>query len=97
MTKTIVWNITQEMHTQDHLFKTEDENPDIMEKLHKDIVEQAKNQGFTGYTTTYRVDGNGQDAIITDIAATSSPHDINNALGCGTCDHLIRELTKLIQ
>lgn len=49
-------NYTEEMEKQDELWKTENEDLDIMKKCYEEILNEARVHGFNGFFNIYTLD-----------------------------------------
>lgn len=89
---------TDEMIEQDNLVKTEQENHEVMERLHKSIVNQANKEGFTGFAEVinYKDEYGVQTEVFPNEAARDEERQNGNGLQEGiytSCHQLIRALT----
>lgn len=89
---------TDEMIEQDNLVKTNQEDHNTMERLHKSIVDQAIKEGFTGFAEVinYASDGFTETEVFASEADRDEERETGNGLQTGvytTCYSLIRALT----
>lgn len=98
MSKTIVkLSYTEEMKEQDKLWINEEENTTIMEKLFHQIVNEAKEKGFTGYCDIYQGPGECICEVFENKKEFKQTLDtMESGTMFGFCKPLVEELEKKI-
>lgn len=89
---------TEEMIEQDNLVPTDQEDHEVMERLHQSIVDQAIKEGFEGFAEVinYANDGFTETEVFASEADRNEERETGNGLQTGvytTCYSLIRALT----
>ena len=80
---------TDEMRKQDELWKTEEENVELMEQLQRQVVYEAKAKGWEGSVVFWR----GGNESIVDIAENEEEHEKGNEVeSFGYCKALINKI-----
>lgn len=93
---------TEEMLKQDLLWRDESEDVEVMKKLQKEIINAAKNAGWTGFANQYVHEN---EAIVElypseefyERAANGEAGYENNGEYTSRCDTLIKLLQLLIE
>ncbi|MFW6024954.1 MAG: hypothetical protein ACOCRX_01295 [Candidatus Woesearchaeota archaeon] len=89
---------TKEMQKQDNLWESEKEDLSVMEKLFKEIIDEAKAKGFTGVTYIYDAPGEKLCQIFENEKQKSLAHlgEYEDFPEVGCCKYLIKCLEQMI-
>lgn len=93
--KIIKLNYTDEMKEQDLLWKNEEEDLEVMEKLYKEIIKEAQEKGFKGHYVIYEYNGECICKIYEDIEHYNN-NDEDSDVMVGYCKPLIEYLEALL-
>lgn len=92
---------TEEMKEQDRLYEDEQENSEIMERLHNSIVEEAKSKGFKGVADI--INYNDEHGVSTELFHSQEDLEEERQRGnglqiaiCGYCGALIKNLEEIL-
>lgn len=92
---------TEEMKEQDRLYENEQEDRDVMERLHNNILGEAKRMGFTGVAEV--INYNDWHGVNTELFHSQEDLEKERQTGdglqiaiCGYCRALIENLEEIL-
>lgn len=86
---------TDEMKEQDALWEKENEDVQVMERLYKEIIKEAREKGFKGYEVIYEYNGECVCEIYENVEQYND-NDNDSDFMAGYCKPLIEYLEAVL-